>query len=881
MEVQTDQTNTSNEKAKAILLSAGVPFNENDFASNDHYLSKLEQMLEIRSPPTKIIDLNEDFVNLTRSAWTKEISDDEGLLEEYGPFNITFYYHLNSFLCHTLLSQSLQLSSQKNAAQTSFTKHKKNEQKKSMMNFHLRCDIRGVRILLALLNMPSHIFDKSLLFVDKNIHANSDSKETSSANKSKTDFSLLDAITKHISKLPSLEAQLRSLQRELLPQRTNATATTTTLNKTQVSGLPSNSSSQSSSTHERMEHMKKMTKISSILDEVLRQHVSSLELILGDLYENDFFNENHFDELLVSTRSFIRSRIGSILSGFSLNSSSGTVSQGMMTAGIENTSSCGIDMVLWTLHRIISGFSPPPHFENDEAQENVFDQKTNTVHKHLVENILLPLHYTHAMVLWRDQTPLLSLYHKPLVLCLVELCNQSTAHNIDLLNTIIQGILHSQIWPITSSSSLSNKGACGGGGIAANTPKVILILHEIDTLLEKVLGKVLSKSSRKRDSEIESKDDSADENILKKCNFFIPLTFRLCELIKGDNFRTSERALEFFKESNNTFSRLFRFYISKCIQPVMKALCRVDSNMEIAWNPTVNKMTKTVLSTIEEWDPVLFESTANALFGNATKNHEVKAAVEKDLSNNAKGKEQGIGVSPTIPRQQRDMKLPKSFGLGPTRDMISIKGAMKDWKPPSSSSFSNSSRHEFPPPSSKRQNRAMSSAPPLTITGVAPWAIQKNINTKHGAFRARKEGNTFKLPQPIPTSNNRIRNAMSHPRIVQEEGKETKNNTLVKTALGNENGASSNTSTGLEVIYAFKSKLVPKTDGDDEDEGENKKDGISSWARDQLEESPILLPSLKFHDLVFGHELGNGAFRLVLTTAINLQKVKCFLCLHS
>ena len=39
-----------------------------------------------------------------------------------------------------------------------------------------------------------------------------------------------------------------------------------------------------------------------------------------------------------------------------------------------------------------------------------------------------------------------------------------------------------------------------------------------------------------------------------------------------------------------------------------------------------------------------------------------------------------------------------------------------------------------------------------------------------------------------------------------------------------------------------------------------KESGISFWSKDQMAESPTLLPSLKFHDLVFGHDLGEGSF---------------------
>jgi hypothetical protein len=34
--------------------------------------------------------------------------------------------------------------------------------------------------------------------------------------------------------------------------------------------------------------------------------------------------------------------------------------------------------------------------------------------------------------------------------------------------------------------------------------------------------------------------------------------------------------------------------------------------------------------------------------------------------------------------------------------------------------------------------------------------------------------------------------------------------------------------------------------------------GASSWSKAQMSETPTLLPTLKFHDLVFGHNLGHG-----------------------
>jgi hypothetical protein len=46
--------------------------------------------------------------------------------------------------------------------------------------------------------------------------------------------------------------------------------------------------------------------------------------------------------------------------------------------------------------------------------------------------------------------------------------------------------------------------------------------------------------------------------------------------------------------------------------------------------------------------------------------------------------------------------------------------------------------------------------------------------------------------------------------------------------------------------------------GDGRDASESK-----DWNLAQLEVAPKLLPTLKFHDLVFGHQLGEGAFSSV------------------
>ena len=51
-------------------------------------------------------------------------------------------------------------------------------------------------------------------------------------------------------------------------------------------------------------------------------------------------------------------------------------------------------------------------------------------------------------------------------------------------------------------------------------------------------------------------------------------------------------------------------------------------------------------------------------------------------------------------------------------------------------------------------------------------------------------------------------------------------------------------------VMAYMEKIKPP----EEDKG------VSSWSQTQMAESPTLLPTLKFHNLVFGHDLGAGSF---------------------
>ena len=197
-------------------------------------------------------------------------------------------------------------------------------------------------------------------------------------------------------------------------------------------------------------------------------------------------------------------------------------------------------------------------------------------------------------------------------------------------------------------------------------------------------------------------------------------------------------------------------------------------------------------------------------------------------------------------------------------NMTSIKGAMGSWKPPSSTSSKEKTSNQPPVIGKGKAPWASSSSgsvsttttkasgrkqPPSTITGVAPWAM-KNPPRRMvpSSLPTRKASTATPLPRPAkktslgsqplsPTTNGNVEVC------IKEDEEMTSDQTPQKSAL--------------EEVRTYMTKLKPKEDG------EMGSDGVSSWAKAQMEESPVLLPNLKFHDLVFGQELGTGAFSTV------------------
>jgi len=238
--------------------------------------------------------------------------------------------------------------------------------------------------------------------------------------------------------------------------------------------------------------------------------------------------------------------------------------------GMENTSACGVEALLQVLLCIISGFQPldPSSEISNKSRSKRRSNILRPSHERLLFDVVVPLHKPAGLVLWRDQTPLIGLYHETLV----KTIGAFLSLNRRLVGPIIGALLHPDIWP---------------GGEGGNTPKVVLLLHEVDTLIGQLL------------SSVDESDEQTAILYLSSFDAYLqPLVSRLCVCISSENSRTSERALQYFR--NKTFQRLVQRRLGDVGHQFIRALCRCP-NREVPWNPTVRKMTHLVVSCCNVW----------------------------------------------------------------------------------------------------------------------------------------------------------------------------------------------------------------------------------------------------------------------------------------
>jgi len=329
--------------------------------------------------------------------------------------------------------------------------------------------------------------------------------------------------------------------------------------------------------------------------------------------------------------------------------------------------------------------------------------------------------------------------------------------------------------------------------------------------------------------------------------------------------------------------------------------------MDLPWNPTVIKMTLLVLKELEGYDEDIFCRSCEELF--LRKENEEEEVTNKDDHNgNGLWKEtshQDRITRTTSPSFKRKPHIPKYAKMNLPLGISSSKQHQAQpaqassshstmMPPPPSRPSSSSSQYRQQQQNAIRSFRSTSKPPPLTITGVAPWAINGGSSIRRGAGGGPSLGPLLTHPPrlsampslpsstssslssssmtkqnlavPVTTAAALSSSSSSSPHIpklttvdnTQSQEEETTHLKNISTKDDDKYGP------GLQKVRSYIDRLKKKkgssssSSGDNEDEEDG--DGISSWAKAAMAESPVLIPDLKFHDLVFGHVLGEGAF---------------------
>jgi serine/threonine protein kinase len=557
----------------------------------------------------------------------------------------------------------------------------------------------------------------------------------------KQHFPLIQAIFQHVEQLPHLQSQIYLYTQALRKSGGNVAG----------HGLQNPQA--------RLAQLQLSQQVTDKLNQEFDNHVKDLEFILGEWYTMGNVN----------VRKQCRAHLGSLWSLFEARSS-GVGAPVAAAAGmkVENTIGSGIDMTLRLLHRILMGT----------------DKKLLKSHEQLLFQHLIPLHRPNSMVLWRDQTSLLDLYHEPLTKCIAILIQKKP----DLTGKVIAGLMEPDVW---------SKGG--------NTPKLVLLLHEIDTYIgllpEPIQGNELGDT-------------------------FPVLLRTLGSCMASENSRLAQRALPFVK--NKKFVMLIEKNYATALNILLPFLLR----KEPSWNPTVRKMTHNVLTTLKDLNQDQFVVMGNEILSDGGVMSLPSPHQNPGPAGNQQ-KKRAIQIGPST-----NTFMPKDY---------TVKSAMGGWKPPSRGSASS-----MPPPSSRpRATGGGPKNPPLGVTGVAPWAMNSSGGTD--VTRSRKNP-PLGVTGVAPWAMNRegaVSPLQAVPGISDGLSGITEEDSSIDTKT--HESESTNQQMVLSGVLAYMEKIKPPEE----------KKGASEWSKAQMAETPTLLPTLKFHDLVFGHELGSGSFGVV------------------
>jgi serine/threonine protein kinase len=425
----------------------------------------------------------------------------------------------------------------------------------------------------------------------------------------------------------------------------------------------------------------------------------------------------------------------------------------------------------------------------------------------LVRDVLLPLHSTNAMV--TEQNALIEMYHQPLVFALESTLRVAPQ---DMVMEAWEGI--TATWPRL---------------MQANSPKRVQILHELDRLLLNVVPPSLVPQALTHAAGI------------------------LREACASEHSREAQRLLSFF--ANDAMQAKLRPFCPVVVGILLPSLVRGGSKH---WNATVNKMSLNVLTwmasnagdKMEELLPIALESPDSiALDGTVagTAPHGVDHAPpppvhESDRRFHFHGSDDSKSMLPPPPRPvQRsshkcpvDGKVASLVGTGLATAAPWLSKAV--------------------PPGGGQ--------PPLTTTGAAPWtgghvtrpgiAERPHRAHSHLAAEAAVLPSASSDEADITEAGYLVSPVLPVPEEVRE----------ASPALAGVIESLSKGSSRARMVRLVQSMVPPPLPKEVKEMIAKAEAPVESKGGG-LVLSPSLIPGLKFHDLVFGRELGSGAFSTV------------------
>lgn len=308
-----------------------------------------------------------------------------------------------------------------------------------------------------------------------------------------------------------------------------------------------------------------------------------------------------------------------------------------------------------------------------------------------------------------------------------------------------------------------------------------------------------------------------------------------CVGTNADNIRPAQRALQMFKNPK-VLSLLYPAYDPTVAEKTLRALLpALFRGGQASWNPTVNKMTALALKSFMV--TTILPRFALLCFAYKTECYLTAQDTNEDVLRRVT--DQLITSSSSLSRSRlQQSNLPSSVSISSTTNISDTKilpPRNMPRVPPAASSNNSSKRGAFDAgakvPSSlqslqkqfntkPRFDASQGGNPPVTITGVAPWAMNKPIS------------------QPAIDG--------------KSEAKASTNADFKDAKRQNANGYDQ-----LQAYMILCYEHIFRS-ADELSVAEGK-----DWTQEQAAMSPNLLPTLKFHDLVFGQVLGVGAFSTV------------------